>query len=623
MMSITGIDWSKLLAEKPYNDPTDPYFVWADMTMFAGYFATPPSKTTVVSFLVEAKQSASQQTQFKTASIKLGDVWGQLVNLHTTVRWQFAQARGDYAAVEAMQVDRQAARVVAAVLDDGCPLFNQTYMHDGSSTRVKWLWHQGRVAEAHANYWKPLVGASNTPWYGAELTPKAIDDVIAQHADEDDRYRALDYLSGPGSIANSDVSKARYHGASVLSQVSGSPSTKAGSEVPDVPNNAACWPTIFVQFPSAEPFDTTGGWLGLRVFDGLLYVLDRARRGYVLPRGERKPVPVVACISYGGLAGPHDGTSMLERAVVSLLETHQHLHVVLPAGNGNDHAIHAIARAQQKLPAVFRVFAPPDCPSPCFVEIWLPESIQSRLNKVVINVKTPDGKETLSLAGTGAVKGRNSLFGVVFARRVAQGQSGSMILIAIQSTRIHRLSQVAQAAVAPAGVWKISVSAPSCVLNAWIERDDIVGTVPRDQQARFVGASFEPESAPTAEARVDERSTLSSIANAVHERLYVVGSIYAFPPVVANGVSSYTASGPSIATTNPRVGPDLSARADVAPSLRGVVVDGARTGDTYRSSGTSVAAGIAARYLLHQISMGANLPPRPTLPLPRRGTTVP
>lgn len=203
------------------------------------------------------------------------------------------------------------------------------------------------------------------------------------------------------------------------------------------------------------------------------------------------------------------------------------------------------------------------------------------------------------------------------------GHAAEAYLIAIQSTRIHGLNQAAQAAVAPAGVWKISVSAPSCVLNAWIERDDIVGKVPRDQQARFVGASVEPESAPTAEARVDERSTLSSIANAVHERLYVVGSIYAFPPVVANGVSPYTASGPSIATTNPRVGPDLSARADVAPALHGVVVDGVRSGDTYRSSGTSVAAGIAARYLLHQISMGANLPPRPTLPLPRRGTTVP
>ena len=126
-MTTTGIDWSTLLKETSFDRAVDPYFVWADMTDFVGYFESAPDKDTNIPFLVESKISPPPKTEFNTATFKLKDVWGSLVNVSATVRWQFGQARTAYFRVETKRFVPDTARVVAAVLDDGCPFFNQTY----------------------------------------------------------------------------------------------------------------------------------------------------------------------------------------------------------------------------------------------------------------------------------------------------------------------------------------------------------------------------------------------------------------------------------------------------------------------------------------------------------------
>lgn len=613
-MTITSIDWDQRLKETRF--VVDPYFVWADKTDYLGYFAQTPKEDDTVAFLVE---TCTPNPVFSTQFIALRDVSTKIFD-PSVARWQFGQARTVFRDERIVTAKKERASVVAAVLDDGCALFNSAFEGGSSaSTSIRWLWHQGRAPKVGASYWNTIgtvVGIRES--YGTEVGPDEIAKV-STFLTEGERYRELNYLSEPG-VVTGDVWKSRYHGASVLSQVSGNTSPDSRFGAPSAEVKDAAWPTIFVQFPSIEPFDTTGAWLGVRVYDGLLYVLDRAKRGFQLADGDDTRVPVVACISYGGLAGPHDGTSMLEQAIISLLESHKHLRVVLPAGNAFGRAIHAVAKSDPKAPANLQVFVPPDCPHPCFVEVWVPDGIDP--SKILVDLQTPDSKQTVKLSGIGVEIGARGNCGIVLASQVAQGKSGTMILIAIQETRTSGFDGGWRGTAANAGVWKISICAPACVLHAWIERDDIAGRVPRAQQARFVGDPFDPNSAPGADARIDERSTFSSIANAFHERLYVVGSTYVLPPVVLNGVSPYSASGPSVA--NPaRRGPDLSARSDLAPSLVGVMVDGVRSGDRYRSSGTSIAAGIAARYLLKKISAGEYVPPASPSSSPRLGTNVP
>lgn len=621
MNSSSGINWSKLLAHPARTKAIDPYFVWADMTRFAGYFSTPPTHTTEVPFLLESTKPSTMP--FDTKTVKLRNVLSALVRANTVTRWQMGKARTGSLTFRTLDVTRARAQVVAAVLDDGCPLFNHAYSPSSTSVDpscVKWLWHQGRTP---GRYWQQPGMIGGKQLYGAELDSAAIAKV-AKAGDEAARYDALAYLQ-THRVPADEVWKSRYHGAAILSLVAGNPAPQSLATGSIGQQNNAKWPTLFVQFPSAEPLDTAGGWLGVRVFDGLQYVLDRAALSYIQPGdGEKPPVPVVACVSYGGLAGPHDGTSMLERAIIALLNANKHLRVVLPAGNGFDRGIHAVAVADNQNAATFRVFVPPDCPHPCFIEVWVPDNVQREITNINVMLQSPSGAAAISLKGPGAVTNADESAGIVLARRVAQGQNGTMILLAVQPTRVSGFVRPNVEPRGQAGVWVITVGGPKicCELHAWIERDDIAARVPRAQQARFVGKVRIPGNALSAEAVIDESSTFSSIANATHKRLYIVGAVCAMATTGPNSVSKYSASGPARAPGG-RIGPDYSGRADAAPSLPGVNVYGVRSGDRYRSSGTSIAAAIVARHLLSTIYAGGTPPPAMGSRSPRVATLVP
>jgi hypothetical protein len=585
-MGRTGIDWSVVLAtDPPAVGPVDPYFVWADLTNFRGYLRGPVTATTKVPFLVESTQGA---VPFAREFVQLNAIKAQLIDEQKILRWQFGQAREPRSGLEIESAPRpkNQTKVLAAVLDDGCPMFNAA-LQRGAGTSVQWLWHQGgQLGPATPpGTWVNPATLGHSGLYGAELRPETIASLASSTTlSEAKKYAALAYLAD-ANIASPDPWKPRYHGAGVLSQVSGNPSPASRLAGLAVPVNDATWPTIFVQFPPRDVGDTTGAWLGLRVFEGLNYVLNRAEIGFELTEGGNEDVSIVACISYGGLAGPHDGSTMLERAMLALLNASNHLQIVVPAGNAFDRSIHAVGKPTPQHPAHYSVFVAPDNPNPVFVEFWLPERIDCAA--VSATLTPPSGAPTgqLTVNGPSATVGTALDCGIVFAQRVAQGTSGTMLLVAIQPTRAISGSR------APAGVWTVELTAPTCDVHAWIERDDITGRLPRAQQARFV----QPADGVANFAQIVETETLSSIANAVHPRFHVAGARYAVP-VGTESASPYSASGPSIG--GGRVGPDYSAIADASPTLPGVVVGGARSGEFNRASGTSIAAAITARHLL-------------------------
>lgn len=564
------------------NDCWDPYFVWALTT---GRLPEDDDRP----YLVQ-RISNGGETAFSTEMARLSDGSPGFVDEKNVVRWQLGAPRNasyinlsDYADVEVRPTHTD---VIAAVLDDGCPLLNKAFRDADGRSRIRWLWHQGKTgarrpggAEAGNRWWyQPYttLPPGQTPAYGAELSPAEVDQLSSRitlggDAVERESYRALRYLETP---------EKRRHGASVMTQVLNAYPPFGGSGQ-RMSEPASDWPLIFVQFPENELKDTSGGWLGVRVLDGLHYIIDRARRGGFRRKSlldnekDSAPIPVVATLSYGGLAGAHDGESLLEEALNDLQDRNPHLTLVMAAGNAYGRAVHASAALSESGKVTFELFIPPDNPNTVFVEFWLPQ--EADLSRVRFEINGPCGA-SLGQTGSGCTIDARNVCSLIAVRNAPQGRSGAMVLVSFNPTRIG-----GKGAHTVAGVWQVAIEAGTVgVINGWIERDDMNGGLARAQQARFLGE------------HVREDMTLSSPANAQHTRRFVVGSVIASD----GSVSGYSASGPSSATFAARMGPDLSAIGDAARTLPGIVCDGVRSGERYRAAGTSVAAGAAAHSLI-------------------------
>ena len=122
----------------------------------------------------------------------------------------------------------------------------------------------------------------------------------------------------------------------------------------------------------------------------------------------------------------------------------------------------------------------------------------------------------------------------ILYRQVAQGQIGTMLLLAISPTTMRPDKPTP---LADYGVWEIEVTSSAdrdIVLDAWVERNDTVIDPRRTQQSHFIGN----DALDPASDNLNDRSTLSSIANG--RQPAVVGA-YSVRP---GEVTSYSANGP-------------------------------------------------------------------------------
>ena len=303
--------------------------------------------------------------------------------------------------------------------------------------------------------------------------------------------------------------------------------------------------------------DTSGGSLGVHVLDGLHYIMARASsfpsRTIDADDGasagdngqERNGQPiryddgnrVIVNISYGAVAGPHDGTSMLEQAMADLVRPptskgdwgmYARLWICVAAGNAHRSRNHArlALRPDESKSLAWRV--PPDNPLQSFLEIWLPES-DSRgdqlptqsLDALMVRVTPPGGVPAQSvrcgqlwvcqLDATNPVR---AVAAVVFARRVVQGQRGTMVLVAAAATRA--LIAAPDRRGAPHGQWLVELQrseatagdpASEWIVDAWTERNDLIYGTPRSQQATVEAEDPIPE--PT-EATPDARQFMAA-----------------------------------------------------------------------------------------------------------------
>ena len=474
-------------------------------------------------------------------------------------------------------------RTIVAVIDDGLAFAHERFRFSDGTTRLKYFWNQDDAANT-----KPPPGFG----WGRELEECEINELltVCTHGrllDEDAFYR----LSGQRLAA-----RRATHGTHVMDIACGIDprcASNAPGAAPDI---------IGVQLPMWVTEETSGAFLTPLVYAAITYVLGRADQ--IAADEGTGPIPVVVNLSYGTIAGPHDGTGQFEAAIEELISARQTpLRVVLPAGNhylARCHASFALPKASPNGCQVHQLQwrAQPDSRAASFMEIWLPaETASKALPEIAVRITTPTNESSPWISAneewvwpaTGKLK--------FLALYQAATEERPRILLAMAPT-----VDFAQAT-APSGIWLIEFKneAEATIVEAWIQRGDTPFGYPlRGRQSRFEDADYarfdlagRPQQEDTSSSLILRRSTINALATGPQS--IVAGSFLRSD----RKPSAYSGAGrPSTPGTRPVIRvPDLSGASDDSLALEGVLAAGSRTGSVVAMNGTSVAAPQATRLI--------------------------
>lgn len=482
---------------------------------------------------------------------------------------------------------------IVAVIDDGVAFAHERFRDAAGGTRFKYFWNQDDTTGIN-----PAPGFN----WGRELRQGDIDVLLtactaAGIVDEDRLYR----------LAGQDLAARRVkHGTHVMDLACGldPPSVQPGSPY-----------LIGVQLPRWVTEETSGGWLTFAVLDALHYILQRADE--IAAKENTAPLPIVVNLSYGMIAGPHDGTSVLEAAVDQLIATRATpLRVVFPAGNhylARCHARFALRAATPSRRPVktleWRV--QPDDQSASFVEIWLPHSTATQaVPKVEVRITTPGGAVSPWIAPGGDWAWPSPLDVRFYAVYVDPFPAGSRprILLGVAPT-----AQVSAAPrTAPSGTWRIEVrnTGRAITVHAWVQRGDTPpGYRLFGRQSRFDDPSYvrftlggEPEERDIGPSAIKRYGSINAIATG--RETVVIGGFRRSD----YKASRYSGAGPIVyppGIGGPwRDGPDATAVADDSRALYGVLAAGTRTGSVCAMNGSSVAAPQVTRLIADLMTAG-------------------
>jgi Subtilase family len=507
----------------------------------------------------------------------------------------------------------------AAVIDDGCAFANAAFVVDRTYEKPKSRFHRLWFQEDLRLFGKGIGFSSS------DIEAFLQDGWTAHRIDEAKCYASMDeYLqSVPGGRAiardwRRQMRSPATHGTHVLDVMAGAPNPLAHprygyGERKDPATGAKL---IFVQLPRAVVADTSGASMNVHVADALAYI-----RSVVHQQDQ-----VVVNMSYGALAGPHDGSTLLESAIDEFLANHQHFRkMVLPAGNGYDSRTHArIDASSDGSWREIRLQLLPDDPTDTFVEIWYepsPSSAGGATAVIDLEIRAPDGSSS-GVVAAGEFKELPSLAcgklpraAIIHLRHpIAGDRKKRQALLALAATRTADTRRD----VAPHGVWAVRIrnrGGLTVPVDAWIERDDSpFGSGRSRSQATFLSAGTEPAPAAPHAATypISRQACLNSFAHG--KRTTVVGGCALRPVQLAK----YSASGPG--RRGPDIGPNIVAPCEDTPGS-GLLAAGTRSAMAVYMNGTSVASAAAARQYLNEVAACRKLPKpdgKVLLPKPNR-----
>ncbi|MDI1273582.1 hypothetical protein [Polaromonas sp.] len=644
---FTGIDWAKPNATAGF----DPYLVWAEADNFSGYGNKRPKwlpiaielkpGTTVQQLLdaasgkwlhvppVYTSRAAPAGLKFCTARVR-PDFFKHIQpggRLHALVlRFELGLPAAEYAddptghgkgitpphsSGADYQAKAQAETLlsgkVLALIDDSLALAHANFLHDGKA-RTAYFWRQDAR------------GAGPTPHalgYGHELTASDINAAMQANTygglvDESAVYVAL----GLSTLGKKMPKREHFfhaldtsvsHGSHVMDLAAGPRTLLA--QVGDLPpgfdappswaradDDASRAALIAVQLDYDTVRDTSGGSMNVHVLDGLMYVLSRCD----------DDAKVTANISFGTLAGPHDGTALLEAAMDALIDLLKgRLQIALAAGNSYQLRTHANTTLSKNERVALHWRALPDDSTQSFVELWVEEDRDG----LEITI-TPPGRAALPPLKFGESKmwtggGKRPLCALIYPMTVATGRRGTCALLAVAPT----FSFDEKTATAPSGVWQITLTntgKKAITVDAYVERDDVViGTRGGARQSHFEDAWYDTSGNP--DSFVDHPDNPSLIRRsgsfnsiATGRKTVSVGGTRITGPRWAH-YSPQTPDPDAGRTQRPGVtrSPDAQAFSDENPATLGVNAAGTRSGAAVRLMGTSDASPQQARRILN------------------------
>lgn len=504
--------------------------------------------------------------------------------------------------------------VVQAIVDDGIAIGHDLFRSGPDTSRIEYA----RIFDAEPSR------ASHAS-VGRALSKRDIDTYLRKCRfdgllDEDLFYR----LSGQSDMSQevfSTVSLRTSHGTHVAALAAGE--DMRGDRDPHKTKNAPR-PIICAALPSRVVKDTTGVSMLPMLYLAFHILVKQARR-FRTKQGAL--APVVFNFSYGNNGGPHDGTGifaeMFEHYFAEDAQRReaepQKAWLVLPSGNANLAQLHAVddSKADDK-PVALDLTVLPDDRTPTHVQFWMPVSAaDAQPDFATLRVCAPFGD---SAGVIQTQPGQNAALlnsaGQAVAWLAYQYVGGTtqrgLVTLSINPTA----NLIATDDLAPAGCWTIEIkrndAAPRGAVHVWVLRDDTLpGLQPGGRQAYFSNPDYQKYGQYGVPLDVDPSGSTCPVRRS--------GTISGFacgpsPVVVAAYtekdalMSPYSAAGPLTPSPNAphprRDGPDVTARGDDSPVLRGVISAGSRSGSWVRMAGTSVAAPQIARLAAKQIRRG-------------------
>jgi Subtilase family len=471
---------------------------------------------------------------------------------------------------------RALSGTVIAVVDTGCPFLHSAFRDSVNDSRVRFLWDQGRAAPAPPSPapWKPvrrLIGTagSDAILYAAEISGKQMDqltgDQSTKRMSEHDVYSQISYAT---------MASDWTHGGAVMGLAAGKPAA-TGEGLDD---EASKLPIIFVQLAQETAADAAGLSMAGYVLDALHYIRSRTV----------KDTRIALTLSFGRHAGPHDGSSLIERAIDNFVEKcGRNIFISIAAGNTNLAAGHARLEVDKTQAKQLMWEILPGSPTASLLELWFnPADVKIEL--VPPNHGIDPEPKSIQVA-PGELRAHYSGGEIVataahaVSTTIRDGSEKSCVLLAVAPT----VSVSGARAEALYDNWTVKVSTTSAsavTVDAWIERaEELVGNGWGDRQSRFsVDAFTETRKEYAAGTFVTKFTTLNGIATGEH--VHVVGACYA-----DGSLTDYTAAGPELSGLKTRTIDSLHI-ADESVEQPGIsVIMSVGTG-VGRMNGTSAAA---------------------------------
>ena len=398
------------------------------------------------------------------------------------------------------------------------------------------------------------------------------------------------------------------HGTGVLDLAAGWP-LEDGADAP---------PIFAVELPPLATVDSNGARLEFYVLHAvhrILYWADHFETG-----DGAQPVPVVINLSYGISAGPKNGQGFLESQIAELVAARNRdvaTVVVMPSGNGYRGQLAATHKLDREAEAVVTWHVPAGDQTPSFAEIRL-----NRETGWTVTVTPPTGSPVIlcDFDPNNALVHSRSNEMAVYVHRDPANTGGVLITLALAPT----LTVAAPYHNTPSGAFKLKVENTSAVdaldVTIDVQRDDTPGGFAsfgrqgylEDHHVDGLDDETGNYQLPSPDSSIDRDATLSALATAHGEGVYVVGGAFENDHRNSGTADSrrpttYTASGAGLARQ-----PDVSAISETGRALAGVLVTGPFSGSSRLIDGTSAAAPQVTRALAAYLQKRADpdLPPK-------------